>query len=98
MTVESGNATYDSRDNCNAIIETGSNTLIIGCMNTVIPNSVALIGEYAFYECSGLTSINIPSGVTSIGEYAFQECTSITSVTIPSSVTSIGSYAFSRCI
>ena len=69
--VESGNTKYDSRDNCNAIIETNTNTLISGCMNTVIPNSVTSIGSYAFYGCSGLTSVTIPNSVTSIGQSAF---------------------------
>ena len=47
--VENGNSVYDSRDNCNAIIETATNTLIAGCQNTIIPNSVTSIGGYAFY-------------------------------------------------
>ena len=55
---------------------------------------VTSIGDYAFYECSGLTSVIIPNSVTSIGSYAFDGCSGLTSVTIPNSVTSIGSYAF----
>ena len=97
MTVESGNATYDSRDNCNAIIETASNTLIASCKNTIIPNSVTSIGDYAFYECFGLTDITIPNSVTSIGNSAFFNCKELTSVTIPNSVTSIGDSAFGFC-
>ena len=56
-----------------------------------------VIGEYAFENCSGLTSVTFPSSVTSIGEYAFSSCSGLTSVTIPSSVTSIGDSAFSGC-
>ena len=55
------------------------------------------IDNYAFYNCSGLTSITIPEGVTSIGEMAFYDCSSLTSVTIPEGVTSIGDYAFDGC-
>ena len=94
IVVESGNTVYDSRNNCNAIIETATNSLIAGCMNTTIPNSVTSIGDYAFCECSGLTSVTISNSVTSIGECAFASCSSLTSVTIPNSVTSIGGYAF----
>ena len=97
VVVSSGNAKYDSRDNCNAIIETASNTLILGCKNTVIPNSVTSIGQYAFCGCSGLTSVVIPNSVTSIGMYAFHECSGLTSVEIPNSVTSIGERAFFDC-
>ena len=95
--VESGNSVYDSRENCNAIIETATNTLISGCKKTIIPNSVTSISWYAFYECSGLTSVTIPNSVTSIGDGAFEHCTGLTSVTIPNSVTSIGNYAFFGC-
>jgi len=95
--VESGNEKYDSRKNCNAIIETSTNTLIAGCQNTTMPNNVTSIGEDAFSGCSGLTSVTIPNSVTSIGNYAFYYCSGLTSVTIPKSVTSIGESAFYGC-
>ena len=78
--VEKDNPKYDSRDNCNAIIETKSNTLIAGCKNTVIPSSVTSIGDYAFFG-SELTSITIPNSVKSIGDYAFGGCSDLTSIT-----------------
>lgn len=81
ISVEPGNTTYDSRNNCNAIIETASNTLITGCKNTIIPNTVTSIGAYSFMRNS-LTSITIPSSVTKIGFYAFYQCWSLTSVTV----------------
>ena len=96
--VDEQNMKYDSRNNCNAIIETKSNCLIQGCNNTVIPDSVTSIGDYAFYKCTGLTSITIPDSVTNIGDYAFYHCTNLTSITIPDSVTNIGKEAFSGCI
>lgn len=95
--VEEGNNNYDSRNNCNAIIETNTNKLIAGCNNTIIDNSVSSIGDWAFYGCSGLTFIEIPNSVTSIGENAFYECSGLTSVTIPNSVTLIGGQAFAYC-
>ena len=92
--VDQGNTVYDSRNNCNAIIETVTNKLIIGCKNTVIPNTVMSIGQHALEYCTGLTSITIPNSVTSIGEGAFNGCGSLTSINIPNSVTSIGRSAF----
>ena len=81
ITVEKGNTKYDSRDNCNAIIETNTNKLIAGCKNTTIPNSVTSIGGFAFESCSGLTSITIPNSVTSIENGAFDGCSGLTSIT-----------------
>ena len=95
--VESGNQKYDSRNNCDAIIEKSSNTLIAGCKNTIIPNSVTSIGYEAFGGCSGLTSITIPSSVASIDNNAFYGCSGLTSVDIPNGVTSIGYSAFYGC-
>ena len=97
IVVEDGNAIYDSRDNCNAIIETGTNTLIAGCNNTVIPSSVTSIGEGAFKSRLYMPSMAIPNSVTAIGNNAFSGCGNLTSISIPSSVTSIGENAFSGC-
>ena len=80
IVVEDGNPVYDSRNNCNAIIETATNTLHSGCKTTIIPNSVTSIGNYAFYGCSGLTSVTIGSGVESIGTKAFANCSELLDV------------------
>lgn len=82
ITVDAANTVYDSRDNCNAIIETSTNTLIAGCMSTIIPASVTAIGGYAFYECTGLTSVTIGNEVIAIDDYAFSNCKGLTSITV----------------
>ena len=92
-----GNRYYDSRNNCNAIIQTSSNKLIAGCKNTIIPQDIITIGENAFFNITPLTSINIPNSVTTIESNAFCKC-ELTSIIIPNSVRSIGDYAFSDCI
>ena len=97
ISVEQGNTKYDSRNDCNAIIETVTNKLICGCKNTIIPNSVTSIGVSAFLGCSDLTSIDIPDGITSIGRTVFSGCSSLTSISIPSSMTGIGFNAFKNC-
>ena len=98
MVVASGNRVYDSRDNCNAIIETATNTLISGCKNTTIPNSVTEIGSNAFSGCTGLTSVTIPNSVTKIGSSAFQNCTGLTEVNYNAeNCTSMGYQVFSGC-
>lgn len=74
MTVSPGNPVYDSRDSCNAIVETANNKLHSGCKSTIIPNSITSIGNYAFYECSSMTSISIPYSITSVGLEAFFGC------------------------
>ena len=97
ISVASDNPKYDSRNNCNAIIETATNTLIAGCKNTTIPNSVTSIGGKAFSGYSSLTNINIPNSVTVIGELAFDGCSGLTAINIPNSVIFIGEYAFYEC-
>lgn len=96
ITVDTNNTVYDSRNNCNAIIKTNTNTLMKGCNNTVIPNTVTSVGYDAFTYCYGITSIVIPDSVTVISDYAFSDC-SITSIDIPNSVTYIGYSAFGGC-
>ena len=98
ITVDIYNSVYDSRDNCNAIIETASDRLYLGCYNTVIPNSVTSIGDKAFECCSSLRSITIPDSVKVIRPHAFYQCVSLSSITIPNSVTDIGREAFSTCV
>jgi hypothetical protein len=98
ITVDVNNPVYDSRNNCNGIIETATNTLTLGCKGTVIPNTVTAIGNKAFYRCNKLTRIVIPNSVVTIGDSAFSDCWSLTSVTIPNSVTTINGSAFSSCI
>lgn len=86
ISVNDGNPYYDSRDNCNAIIETATNTLVVGCQGTVIPNSVTTIGDNAFtccytYGLSTVTNVTIPSSVTAIGGGAFTGCDNLISIT-----------------
>ena len=97
ITVERENPMYDSRMNCNAIIERATKTLLIGCKGSTIPSTVTAIGDDAFYGCVGLTSIDIPNSVTTIGQSAFQNCMGLTSIVIPNSVTTMGKYAFQYC-
>ena len=97
IVVEEGNPNYDSRNNCNAIIITSTNTLLAGSNNTIIPEGITAISPNAFRGRKHIASIAIPNSVTRIGEYAFNECTSLTSITIPDGVTAIKTFAFSSC-
>jgi hypothetical protein len=90
------NPEYDSRDNCKAIIETATNTLLVGTVNTIIPDSVTSIGENAFKE-SGLESITIPNSVTSIGRNAFNNCESLESIHLGKNIASIDRSSFTKC-
>ena len=97
IVVQHNNSNYDSRNNCNAIIETSSNTLLSGCKNTIIPNDIISIANNAFYNCRELLSIDLPNSITKIGEYAFANCESIVTISIPNKVSSVGEGAFSGC-
>ncbi len=79
--VASDNKYYDSRNNCNAIIEKATGTLIAGCKTTKVPNGVTRIGRYTFFGCSGLTDITLPESVKSIQHQAFQDCKNLKNIT-----------------
>ncbi len=93
IVVAEGNAVYDSRENCNALIETATNILVLGCRNTTIPSSVVGIGKNAFFR-SSVQSLIVPNSVGSIGMEAFYE-SEISSVVLPENITEIGDFAFS---
>lgn len=94
IVVDKDNEVYDSREGCNAIIETKSNKLVVGCRNSVIPNSVTEIGDEAFLEQCETVTISIPNSVTRIGDDVFRNCDSLMIVAIPDSVKEIGDRAF----
>ncbi len=94
--VDARNPVYDSRDNCNAIIEKKTDTLILGCLGSSLPSSIKAIGDYAFRECAGLSRLSWPEGLLSIGDFAFVNCGSLADAYLPLTVTSIGDYAFYR--
>ena len=94
--VDKANKVYDSRNDCNAVILSSNNTLVIGCASTIIPKDIMIIGDLAFCGCKDLTSISIPNGVTNICKGAFT-WSGLTSVDIPNSVTRIGEFAFQSC-
>jgi hypothetical protein len=98
--------TLDPVDGCELGFGDGTNTnSVFGGMRVYrnmltrafLGTGVTSIGDYAFYNCSGLSSVVIPDSVTSIGDYAFYNCSGLSSVVIPDSVTSIGGYAFYSC-
>ena len=97
ITVEAGNPVYDSRNYCDALIETATNRLLLGCASTIIPNDVVEIGDYAFGDNYTLSGITIPSSVNRIGNYAFMYNFALESITIPNSVTEMGVGVFVDC-
>lgn len=95
--VDPNNKVYDSRNNCNAVIKTATNTLVAGCKNTIIPDTVKVIGLSALSHCDGLSTIIIPDGVEEIENFAFACDYSLKEIVIPATVKKLGSYAFQYC-
>ena len=95
--VNPANETFDSRGDCNAVIETTTNTLVAGCVATVIPNTVIALDNGAFRECIGMHTIEIPASVTSIGYHTFDYCYDLDTITLPPHLKSIGNSAFAGC-
>ena len=90
--VSDQNSTYYSENNC--CIEIKTHRLIFGCKNSIIPEGVVSIADYAFFDCYALSRIHIPRSVKSIGESSFSECCNLTNVVIPDSISYIGDSAF----
>lgn len=97
MVVDPENQKYDSRNGCNAIIETKTNTLVAGCESTIIPNDILHIAPSAFEGCAELSSILLPQELKSVGNSAFAQCKKLTSINIPESVQRMGDYIFDGC-
>ncbi len=95
--VSEQNTTFDSRDNCNAIIETATNTIIATCTQSTIPTTVTSIGDCAFYGRADLTHITIPDQITTIGIAAFRDCKSLESVVTGDNLKIIDESAFLSC-
>lgn len=96
VVVDAANPYYDSREGCNAIIETATNTLIAGCCTSKIPQGITKIADHAFAGQFRLGSIDIPESVTYIGDYAFHHCP-FSRIKLPQGLTHIGDYAFQWC-
>ena len=97
ITVADGNKYYDSRDNCNAIIETATNRLILATNDSSIPDSISAIGSGAFSGCDAIKEIIIPASVTTIEFDAFYGCSGLEKVNLPKGLKTIGSEAFCKC-
>ena len=97
ISVHKDNQCYDSRDNCNAIIETNTNTLVIGCGRTSFPKTIKHIGRNAFYGCCCINDVSLPDSIETIGDDAFCRCENLYKVNLPESITRIGPGAFSGC-
>ena len=82
LEVDPDNTVYDSRDNCNAVIKTATNSLVMGTYGTTIPETVTSIGNAAFINNQWITEITIPNSVTSIGSFAFSGCQGLGAITV----------------
>ena len=96
ISVADGNPVFDSRGDCKALIDSQSNTLLLGGKNSVVPDGVTAIAEYAF-AYTGITEMTIPDSVIRIDEYAFCACKQLKSVVLPANITSIEKATFRDC-
>lgn len=96
IVVKEGNCRYDSRNNSNAIIETETNKLLLGCINTIIPKDIVIINNWAFSNLR-ICKIDIPEGVIMIKDEAFVDCKYLYKVTLPNTLEHIGMGAFWGC-
>ena len=94
--VEKNNTVYDSRNNCNAIIKTDTNTLIQGCKKTKIPEDIVCIDHHAFSGCWYLSDISVPRSVRVIKDFAFADC-AIRVCLLPEHINTIGDRVFWQC-
>jgi hypothetical protein len=97
IVVDSKNEDLDSRDSCNAIIDSENDELIVACPATTIPSSITSIGQGAFSGCENIYEINIPEGVHKIDNEAFSACINLKHITLPQSLETIGYFAFGGC-
>ena len=97
LSVEEGNTVFDSRDNCNAIIETATNKLAFACKTSIIPETVVTVGSSAFEECL-LTIITVPASVTVLEVAAFYICPNLKTVNILGNIVSMGYATFKTCV
>ncbi|MBQ3323208.1 MAG: leucine-rich repeat domain-containing protein, partial [Muribaculaceae bacterium] len=95
--VDPENTVYDSRENCNALIMTSTNELLMGCNTSFIPSTVESIADHAFYNFDGLKTMTIPASVTKIGYQAFRDCDGLERVAINGQLSSFGAHAFEGC-
>lgn len=98
LAVDSHNKTFDSRGDCNAIIRTRTNTLLVGCKTTIIPDGVEVIAGNAFISCQDTSiepfELNFPPSVEIIEPFAFNCCYPLSAVTFSEGLRRIGRWAF----
>ena len=95
--VDKGNTVYDSRENSNAIIRTADNALVVGCVNTIIPNSIRSIDYKAFIGNSAIKKMVIPNTIMNIGANAFEDCLNLESIVLPENLTILSDHLFDCC-
>lgn len=97
INVDINNTKYDSRENCNAIVETSTNKIISACKNTKIPSSITTLGNSSYSQCASLEEITIPNNITTLENGVFSRCKELKKIEIPDSVTDTGTDLLSYC-